>query len=717
MTAASDSRSARLPMPLGRLLGFAAVALWALLAALWLLTVGGRGIPLALDRAVALAALAAALACLLHTVVRALLGEWGRSGRLLLFFVALALAVRFAGLDFELAERFYADEGYYTKHATEINAGRLLVSTFNYPHLLYYLDAFAIWVASLFAEVALALSGALYGVSDWPLFCRLVARAVAATLGALTVVPVFKIGERLLGERGGLGGSLAAALIVFSTLYNDGSHLAICDVPSAFFAAVALFFVARLLEEERLRDYLLAGLAAGLAAGAKYPAGVVAVAIVAAWLRWRLSTRRFNLGLLGSGLVAIAAFVATTPALVLLPEAALRGQRGVLFGLAVHGGEGWIGVTPPSNTLYYLELLAGSFGLVALAAAPLGVVFLEREARRRLAWLLAFPAVYLALIVSMGVAVERNLYPILPILAVLAGVGAAGFCRKVLAGGPGRSIAVTGTAASAGSLRGRALAAGLAAAFLAWPVTATAFQTVGLSRPGTRVVAAEWMRENVPRGAILLKEAFTPEFSDRQFAQRQARDRFVGATPMEEVRRPEVDFVLLSSHAWARFFEPQRETDAAYFEARARYEEIFDTFPLVARWPPGPARLGPEISLWRVRREPGDYGERARFPAGHAFVPEVPMLERETWTIRFERAGQWCLFRGLFRGGGYRLAVDGEVAGGRLVVRDLAGAEVAAADFDPAGTAAFDLPGDDKYLFYLELAPGSAVRAVDIENP
>ncbi len=729
MNAPSDSTPARpqgqiAPLRALRALGSVTVVLWALLAALWLLTVTGRGIPTALNRSVALAALAAALAWGLLACGRTLRAGSGAGGRLLLVLIGLSLAVRFIGLDFELAERFYADEGYYTRHATDINGGRLLVATFNYPHLLYYLDAFAIWVASLFAETALAISKALYGVADWPLFCRLVARAVAATLGALTVVPVFKIGERLAGA---LGGTLAAAFILFSTLYNDGSHLAICDVPSAFFAAVALFFVARLLEVERLRDYLLAGLAAGLAAGAKYPAGVVAVAIVAVWIRWRLGSRGSSagrrplaatlgekLGPVWAGLVAIAAFVVTTPALVLLPEAALEGQRGVLFGLRVHGGTGWIGVTPPSNSLYYLGLLAGSFGLVALAAAPFGVVFLEREARRRLAWLMVFPAVYLALIVAMSVAVERNLYPALPILAVLAGVCAAGFCGRVAGALPRRSERGEGAVKAEPGLRGRAMAVGIALVLLAWPVTATALQTVGLTRPGTRVVAAEWMRENLPRGAILLKEAFTPEFSDRQFAVRQPRDRFVGATPMEEIRRPEIDFVVLSSYAWARFFEPQREVGPAYFEARARYEEIFDTFTRVERWSPGPARLGPEVSLWRVRRDPGDFGDRARYPAGHAFVPEVPMLDQESWTIRFAREGQWCLFRGLFRGGRYRLAVEGEVVTGRLVVRDLGGGEIAAAEFDPEGVATFDLPGDDKFHFYLELAPGSAVTAVEI---
>ena len=369
----------------------------------WLADVTGHGLPKPVLGALVVLAAITTLAWCLGWMVRVArrregdpVGPFGLTpGRLLLILLLLALAVRFTGLDHELAERYYADEGYYTRHASEINTGQLLVPTFNYPHLLYYLDALAIWTASLASETAVRAAGAIYQVPDWPLLCRLLARGVVALLSALTVIPVFRLGERLGGL---LAGGVAGALIVLSPLLNEGSHLAICDGPSTLFVALTLLFVARLLEKETLRDYLWAGVAAGLAAGTKYPAGLVAIAILAVWVRWRLRERSLRWGLLWAGLASIGTLLATTPSLLFLPELAWRGERGLFWGLQVYGGGGWIGVMPPSNALYYAGLLNSSFGSLALLAGLAGLATLGRQRLVRLAWLLPFPVVYLSLI-------------------------------------------------------------------------------------------------------------------------------------------------------------------------------------------------------------------------------------------------------------------------------------------------------------------------------
>src|SRR6185295_4031513 len=182
-----------------------------------------------------------------------------RSGRFVLVaLLVLAFAVRLVGLGHEVEGRYYLDEGTYYHHATTILEGELFSPTFVYPHLLYYLDALALWLASLFPRAVAPLA------VSW-----LLLRGVVAVLSALTTVPAFFLGRRLGGTAAGV---LAALLVIFSPVFNEGSHLNTCDVPSAFFATVCLAFVARLIDEERWEDYVWAGLAAGLAAGSKYPA-------------------------------------------------------------------------------------------------------------------------------------------------------------------------------------------------------------------------------------------------------------------------------------------------------------------------------------------------------------------------------------------------------------------------------------------------------------
>lgn len=698
-------------------------ALWLALAACWLLTVSGGAPPPTLSRLVALLAGAATLAAVAAWAwATATAGDARRrrAGRLLLAILALALVVRFAGIDHEVAERFYADEGYYTKHATEINAGSLLVPSFHYPHLLYYLDAFAIWVASLFDATVLGLTGLLFGIDDWGIASRLINRLLVALFGALTVVPVFRIGERLAGTA---AGAFGGALIAASTVYNEGSHLAICDVPSAFFAAATLAGVARLLDEERTSTYVWAGVCAGLAAGTKYPAGLVAVAICAVWLRGRIAGRRFSLDLLWSGLAAIGAFVASTPGLVVLPEVAFgRGRRSIFWGALVYSGEGWVGVTPPSNSLYYLGLLTASWGLPALAIGLAGLFLLARRRLVRVIWLTPFPIAYMALILSMSVAVPRNIYPVLPALAMIAGCGAAGLWARTAgrfrAREPDRDRAAGGVRAPAERrwLGMGAAGAAVVVLVLAWPAGRTLLQAVAFSRPGTRVQAKEWIREHVPRGAIVLKEVFTPDLPEDEYVVRPARDRFIGRTPIAELTKPEIDLLVLSSGAWGRFFEPQRQVEPDLEEVRARYREVFDTFPLLASFEPGPLRLGPVVRIHRVRRDELPIDARRTLTVDYVFVPDPARIDWQARRVLFTAEGDWCQVKGFFEAGPSALQVQGEVVGtgGRVTVRSLDNREVAMVELNRDDVALFELREPGKYFFYIELPPGSHLRRVTI---
>jgi 4-amino-4-deoxy-L-arabinose transferase-like glycosyltransferase len=284
-----------------------------LLATLWLLAVGARlGWAVSLGRVVfpwTLAVTATWGFLWLRTQLRT--RRW-----LVPLLLALSLAVRLIGADHEVSGRYWGDEGTYYQHATQINEGKLLTRSFVYPHLTYDLYAFALWLAGLFPGFTAGIVRALWGVTvplerEW-----LILRLVSALLGAFTIVPVVLLARRIAAKAAALkpdlgkwAGAFAGLLLIANPHFNMGSHLFICDAPSAFFAAVSLAFAGRLLDSERNRDYAAAGIWAGLAAAAKYPAGVVAVAIVALWASWRFvrfdergaKPRRWSWGLLWAG--------------------------------------------------------------------------------------------------------------------------------------------------------------------------------------------------------------------------------------------------------------------------------------------------------------------------------------------------------------------------------------------------------------------------------
>ncbi|HVS00856.1 MAG TPA: glycosyltransferase family 39 protein, partial [Thermoanaerobaculia bacterium] len=505
--------------------------------------------------------------------------------------------------------------------------------------------------------------------------------------------------ERFGGRRGRMAGALAALLLIFSPLYNDGSHLNICDVPSAFFATLCLLFVGRLVDEESLRDYLLAGVAAGLAAGSKYPAGVVAVAIVAVWLCWRIARRDWRWGLLWAGLAALAAFAAVMPSLLFFPGQALWGGRGIFFGARQYSQGGWLGVMPGSNALFYAENLAWSFGLPVLIAGVAGLAglfVLDRERLRRLLWMLPFPVLFLWLIFSMNMVVRRNLYPAVPILAVFLGIGIAAWIERIERLRPGVQWRPAAVAA-------------LAVACLAFPVYRTAQQDVGLARPSTREVAAAWIRENVPLGVTILKESYTPDFKWYEYDVQQRR--FAARFSPAELRAPGNDYVLLASAAYGRFQQPERFLKPHHREFARRYRQIFEGFELVRSWQRSEWRLGPELRLYRAP-EPAGCGPAADLPAAGAYVPDGSMRPKPKRPIQYTVDGQWALFKGCFDAGTYQATVRGEPMGpGEVRVVTLEGQEVG--KLEAAGQG-LRLPRRGKYLFYVYLPVGSRLRGVTV---
>jgi hypothetical protein len=727
--------------------GVAAAALAALVVGVWLFDVirggeGGRAVPETLSRAAILAALAAGAGWLLTALAARLAGRRGRSlaaALVLPALVALSLVVRFAGIDSEVTGRYYLDEGTYYHHATRIDQGEVLRLSFLYPHFTYYADALALWAAARFPGVVAAAARRLYGLEDSLAVAWLLLRGVVALLSALTVVPVYKLAERLIAGgaawTGRAAGALAAALLIFSDLYNEGSHLNTCDVPSAFFAAVCLWFVARLIDRESARDYLLAGAAAGLAGVSKYPAALVSLAIAVVWLGWRLRRRDWNAGLIWAALAAVGTVVVVMPSLVVYPDFAFSGRKGIFYGAHQYGQGGWLGVMPESNAGFYADKLLWSFGWPAVAAGLSGLALLalrRRSRGRRLArllWLAPYPVVFLTLIVSMSMVVKRNLYPVMPILAVYLGVGMAAWLelaaelaakqpqRAPLAPDPGQAPPAPG----AGRFRARAwlrwVAAVLAIACLWPPADLTARQTVGYVTPSTREEAGAWIRAHLPVGASIVKESYTPDFPGDRFAVSQ--ERFAGRIAIADLRSPQNDYLLLSSSAYARFSDPEALFTDNQRMLASRYQEIFRTFPLVKEWIPDELQLGPVLRLYRVDPDPAACQAVAQLPAADAFVPDAAMRIGPERPLQYRAAGDWSLFRGCLPAGRYRLAVVGPALPPALVrMTDAAGGKIDLVQIHPSAGAAGEssaeivLSRSGKVLFYVYLAPGSRLRAV-----
>ncbi|HVS63751.1 MAG TPA: glycosyltransferase family 39 protein [Thermoanaerobaculia bacterium] len=625
--------------------------------------------------------------------------------------LCVALCVRLIGIDHEVGERSYLDEGTYYRYATDINEGKLLPHSFVYPHLLYYVDAFALWAADRTpGDETLAR---LWSGTDEPLARQwLWLRLVAATMSAFTVLPVFGIGAVLAAEQRRVETGLAAsAFYVLSPLFNEGSHLFISDFPSACLATVSLYFAARLTAAERFRDYALAGAFAGLAAATKYPAGTVALAIVVVWLLHRLRSRAWRLASLG-GLAtaaggAIATFLGSMPAFFRSPVDAVTSPRGMLFGLRQYSEGGWIGVQPDSHTLYYLGLLAASFGVPALLLIVAAPLLARGERRRRLLWILPYPICYLALMISMSMVVKRNLATVIPVLAAVAGVGLVLALERIW------SLRVSRPWRRLLSIASCVLA-------LAVPAWATAADAVSHARESTREEAARLLEELLPIGATVLKESYTPRLDPSKLL--IWNTRFYPRIPIDQVVDGSVDYLLLSSSAFGRFLREALLEAEHHDENARRYREVLEGWELVADVTPDRTQRGPALFLYRV---PVRFPPVAALdlPAASAWVSAQDMRRSSESPVRFTAPGQWVVFRGHLAAGRYRVRLlerDAGVIDTDLIDTDRAPVFRAVA---PDGRlvaelgrhAELALASDGPVLFQIRRTPGTEIDGLGVE--
>ncbi|GAB4216414.1 MAG: hypothetical protein OHK0022_57520 [Roseiflexaceae bacterium] len=324
-------------------------------------------------------------------------------------------------------------------------------------------------------------------------------RALSAILGALTVPALATLGWRMFDRRVGL---LAALLLAVARFHVEHSHFITTDAATGLWVVLAMLGAWGVASDGGWRGYLLGGLACGLAAGTKYNAGVVALALAAAHLLfWRADSLRASGRLLACGGLALLTFGLTTPyALLDWPRflAALRfnaehyasGSHGDMVGrwpLGEYAEVFWTLLLFPSGTLALLVGLPLLLRRFPRQSALIGLVVLAE----------------LVLLLSYAVHFVRNLLPIVPLLLLMLAAGAVALADWLRQRLRERGPALASKRASLAS--GLLLAVLLLAALLP-QASDTAWLLGYWGRPYTLVAAAEALRSQ-PRGLPAMVES------------------------------------------------------------------------------------------------------------------------------------------------------------------------------------------------------------------
>jgi hypothetical protein len=456
--------------------------------------------------------------------------RWGGPATALVAILAGAAALRAVGIEYGLP---YDNLLNPDEHNIVVRAWRMVHGGgadphfFDYPTLLMYVEApFQAW-------------------QDEP--SLLTARIVALLLGLGSIAATWWLARRAFGSL--TCGAVAAAIVAVCTVHVAYSREAVTDVSLTLGIAAAL----ALMVSGRIE---LAGAAAGLATGFKYPGVLLAVPLViAGWRQWR----RLAIALA----VMIAAFAASSPFVFADP-----GQAWDDFSRVQRlARDGWLGfehdhVTP----IAFVDRLWEGMGPVLIVAGAGLVVALVRRSRIDLV-LASFVLVYFLDLLTIRAHFDRYTLPLIPPLAALAS-------------------------------RFRALVP-VTLLLLVVPLTWSIRDTKELTRTDTRIIGARWVAQHVPAGSNLAADPSTPVFARLSVLPLQLpgpgrafdRNRNVGRLREQGVRWVVVTGAVADRVLAARDRYPR---EAAFYDdlrrgATRRY--------YVA---PGDGRAGPWVAVYRL---------------------------------------------------------------------------------------------------------------------
>jgi 4-amino-4-deoxy-L-arabinose transferase-like glycosyltransferase len=374
----------------------------------------------------------------------------------------------------------------------------------------------------------------------------LTARLIVAAFGVAAVAAAWWLGRVAYGTTAGI---VAAAAVAVETVGVAYSHMAVTDVPmTALIAASLALAVTGRLE--------LAGLAAGLAASAKYPAVFLVVPlIVAAWGKWR--RLGYSLG------IAVVAFLATSPYVLVHPHQAWADASRVQR-LA---REGWLGFEHDSWALFsFTGKLWNGFG-PALVIGVIGLgLALYRRTRTDLI-LASFVLAYLIDLLTIRAHFDRYVLPLVPALAALAGR------QRILA----------------------PITLGCLIVPLVWAID----DDVRLTRTDTRAVAHAWIVEHVPPHATVAAESSAPPLEGHPIvglALPGPGRPFDPDRDIARLRAQGVQYALVTGAIADRVLAARdRYPKEAHF-----YDQLRTRAKRVYHVGPGDGLTGPWVSLYRL---------------------------------------------------------------------------------------------------------------------
>ncbi len=416
-------------------------------------------------------------------------------------------------------------------------------------------------------------------ISDYFLLGRL----LSVLYGVLSLPVTYLLGKRVFNQRVGLIGTW---LLLANAVYWYYAQIVRTDTPALFWNLLSLWLCIIAYERPVWRNFALAGLAIGISIASRY----FMVALLPVFFLLWLATLKMNAesqprkqlfitGLVGFFAV-LAGFAITTPYFFLDFETALKNI--LVESRSEHLGAD--GFSPLGNFWWYLTTAiprSVTWWQALLALGGMVIAILSRKMTRII--LVIYILIFLIGISMSPLHWLRWVSQLLPLFALFAAVTIDELVCYLSQRLDWRK-------------RTRYLVlVSLVGLVSAWTLYQTVLHDIRQFSPSTRVLARQWMIENLPPQSKVGQENYTAPLVGTDFDVVFV-DSLSSGQSLNFYTDQGFNYLVASGGVHGRFYaEPERYADQVSF-----YELLFEEAQLLQRIEPSNTRAGPVIQIFQL---------------------------------------------------------------------------------------------------------------------
>ena len=260
------------------------------------------------------------------------------------------------------------------------------------------------------------------------------------------------------------------------------------------------------------------------------------------------------------------------------------------FNAVLNSKTSWGGMFRNStpSIIYNVSFLVKDFGIFTMLVVGFSVLYIIYKKSPQGLFLLVFVVAYYLYIGTWQLKFMRYLVPIVPFIALFAGHGFLTLLRflQKLRKLP-RLV--------------RAMAYGIVCFTIAFPgfvyiVNNSYGYELVLISPDTREVAFDWMKENIPQDAHILREAYTPEIEIAGYKVINVFYDFHDIVDEDFVVDKKIDYLVISSQMFERYLNNGTQSDTS----KQNYLNIPDYAEGIKIFKKTMHCFGPEIKIYKV---------------------------------------------------------------------------------------------------------------------